>query len=61
MMKRPKKRSSVDSADTDGLEHDALPLVLSALPNPVFVKDERFRFVFLNDAFCRLMERSVMK
>lgn len=47
-------------AGEDGteLQADVLPVVLNALQNPVFVKDERFRFVFLNDAFCKLMGRS---
>jgi PAS domain S-box-containing protein len=62
LMKRS-ARSSPDSAHIDSLkdgtelEGDVLPSVFSALPNPVFVKDERFRFVFVNDAFCRLMGR----
>ena len=29
--------------------------ILGALPNPVFVKDERHRWVLLNDSVCRLM------
>jgi PAS domain S-box-containing protein len=29
--------------------------ILEALPNPVFVKDERHRFVLLNDSCCRLI------
>ncbi len=35
--------------------HRFLELVLDALPNPVFVKDERHRWVLLNDAYCRFM------
>jgi PAS domain S-box-containing protein len=31
--------------------------ILDALPNPVFVKDERHRWVLLNERFCRLMGR----
>ncbi len=31
--------------------------LLDALPNPVFVKDERHRWVLLNDRFCRLVGR----
>lgn len=29
--------------------------LLEGLPNPVFVKDEQHRWVFLNDAFCRFI------
>jgi len=32
-----------------------LESVLEALPNPVFVKDERHRWVLLNDSYCRFM------
>ena len=31
--------------------------LLDALPNPVFVKDERHRWVLLNERFCRLLGR----
>ena len=31
--------------------------ILEALPNPVFVKDERHRWVLLNERFCRLLGR----
>ena len=31
--------------------------LLDSLPNPVFVKDERHRWVLLNERFCRLMRR----
>jgi PAS domain S-box-containing protein len=31
--------------------------ILEALPNPVFVKDERHRWVLINDRFCRLIGR----
>ena len=31
--------------------------ILDALPNPVFVKDERHRWVLLNERFCRLLGR----
>ncbi len=31
--------------------------ILDALPNPVFVKDERHRWVLLNERFCRMMGR----
>jgi PAS domain S-box-containing protein len=31
--------------------------LLDALPNPVFVKDERHRWVLLNDLFCRMVGR----
>lgn len=30
----------------------------NALPNPVFVKDDRHCFVFINDALCRMLGRS---
>jgi PAS domain S-box-containing protein len=32
-----------------------LSQVVNAVQNPVFVKDERLRFVFFNDAFCTLL------
>jgi PAS domain S-box-containing protein len=32
-----------------------LESILEALPSPVFVKDERHRWVLLNDAYCRFM------
>jgi PAS domain S-box-containing protein len=35
-----------------------LPPIMNALQSPVFVKDERFRFVFCNDAFCKIMKRT---
>ncbi len=31
--------------------------ILDALPNPVFVKDERHRWVLLNEGFCRFLGR----
>jgi PAS domain S-box-containing protein len=31
--------------------------ILDALPNPVFVKDERHRWVLLNERFCRMLGR----
>ena len=31
--------------------------ILDALPNPVFVKDERHRWVLVNERFCRLLGR----
>jgi PAS domain S-box-containing protein len=37
---------------------DFLLKVVGGIQNPVFVKDETFRFVFVNEAFCRLMGRS---
>ncbi len=33
-------------------------ILLEALPNPVFVKDERHRWVLLNEAFCRFIGHS---
>jgi PAS domain S-box-containing protein len=36
---------------------ELLPSIVNALQSPVFVKDEQFRFVFLNEAFCRFMGR----
>jgi PAS domain S-box-containing protein len=32
--------------------------IVNALPNPVFVKDERHRWVCFNDAFCEVLGRS---
>ncbi len=37
---------------------DFLLSVIGGIQNPVFVKDESFRFVFVNEAFCRFMGRS---
>jgi PAS domain S-box-containing protein len=37
---------------------DFLMKVVGGIQNPVFVKDESFRFVLVNDAFCRFMGRS---
>lgn len=37
---------------------DFLRMVVGGIQNPVFVKDESFRFVFVNEAFCRLMGRT---
>jgi PAS domain S-box-containing protein len=34
---------------------DFLLKILGGIQSPVFVKDESFRFVFVNDAFCRFM------
>jgi two-component system CheB/CheR fusion protein len=34
---------------------DILDSVLDGLPNPVFVKDERHRWVILNESFCRFI------
>jgi PAS domain S-box-containing protein len=36
---------------------DFLSHVFGAIQNPVFVKDQDFRFAFVNDAFCRFMQR----
>lgn len=55
--------TSSSEMEPDSLARDAelgaelLPPIVNALQSPVFVKDERFRFVFLNDAFCKLMGR----
>src|SRR3954469_6024552 len=37
---------------------DFLLKVVGGIQNPVFVKDETFRFVLVNEAFCRFMGRS---
>jgi PAS domain S-box-containing protein len=37
---------------------DFLSHVFEAIQNPVFVKDQDFRFAFVNDAFCRFMGRA---
>jgi len=39
------------------LAGEFLANVVNAIPNPVFVKDEQYRFVFFNDAFCTVMGR----
>jgi len=55
-----------DRAEIDGLKsalqlsarEDFLLKILGGIQNPVFVKDEGFRFVFVNEAFCRFMGRT---
>ena len=55
-----------DRMETSGQEkalllaarEDFLLNVVGGIQNPVFVKDESFRFVFVNEAFCRFMGRS---
>jgi len=37
---------------------DFLLKIVGGIQNPVFVKDETFRFVFVNPAFCQFMGRS---
>src|SRR5437868_5547640 len=37
---------------------DFLLKIVGGIQNPVFVKDESFRFVFVNEAFCRFIGRS---
>jgi PAS domain S-box-containing protein len=37
---------------------DFLLKVVGGIQNPVFVKDESFRFVFVNEAFCRFIGRN---
>ena len=32
--------------------------VLGAVPDPVFVKDEDSRFVFINDALCKFLSQT---
>src|SRR5262245_22889978 len=32
--------------------------VMNAMPTPMFVKDEQYRIVFCNDAFCATMRHS---
>src|SRR5688572_31587580 len=49
---------SDDRVDHAELGAELLPPIMNALQSPVFVKDERFRFVFCNDAFCRIMNRA---
>ncbi|MGC3999378.1 MAG: ATP-binding protein [Anaeromyxobacter sp.] len=49
-------------ATTSGLDAEGalhfLAGILDALPNPVFVKDERHRFVLVNDLLCQLLGRA---
>jgi PAS domain S-box-containing protein len=55
-----------DRVDPDGgqtaillsAREDFLRAIVGGIQNPVFVKDESFRFVFVNDAFCRFMGRA---
>jgi PAS domain S-box-containing protein len=42
----------------DGPTRTFLSQVVNAIQNPVFVKDEQFRFVYVNDAFGALLGRS---
>ena len=41
-----------------GANEDFLLKIIGGVQNPVFVKDESFRFVFVNEAFCRFMGRT---
>jgi PAS domain-containing protein len=46
---------------TEGIEpaialDDGLEVVLNAIPQPIILKDEHSRFLFLNDAACALAE-----
>ena len=50
----PLAGQSTRGAPTD----EFLSQVVNAVQNPVFVKDEGFRFVFFNDAFCALLGRT---
>jgi PAS domain S-box-containing protein len=59
-MPSPTTRVTLDE-ETQPLDRDvSLPFlagILDFLPNPVFVKDERHRWVLLNDRFCRFLGR----
>jgi PAS domain S-box-containing protein len=67
-MSRPSTISIADEARADASAAALGPLdgptqafllqVVNAIQSPVFVKDERFRFVFFNEAFCALLGRS---
>src|SRR4051812_13329106 len=50
--------SGKQSASPLAAREDFLMKIVGGIQNPVFVKDESFRFVFVNEAFCRFMGRS---
>src|SRR4029079_5826659 len=53
-------RMITDALATVGLlaDLDALRGIINVVPHPIFVKDERHRFVVVNQAMCDLMGRS---
>ena len=53
-------RSEASLADASRLASSQrfLETLINAVPNPVLVKDSEHRFVLVNAAFCRLMQRS---
>ena len=55
---RWQERGRRDSALPLASQEDFLRKVVGGIQNPVFVKDESFRFVFVNEAFCRFMDRT---
>jgi PAS domain S-box-containing protein len=60
-MASPELRSQTGYEEGAALERERtlnfLAGILDALPNPVFVKDERHRWVLLNERFCRFIGR----
>ncbi|WP_162917637.1 sensor histidine kinase [Dongia deserti] len=50
--------SSLAGPRTHATTEEFLSQVVNAVQSPVFVKDEQFRFVFFNDAFCALLSRT---
>src|SRR3954465_7439002 len=50
--------SGKQSASPLAAREDFLLKIVGGIQNPVFVKDETFRFVFVNEAFCRFMSRT---
>ncbi len=55
---REARRNAAGRRPLDGPTRTFLSQVVNAIQNPVFVKDEQFRFVYFNDAFCALLGRS---
>ena len=54
----PDEATATADPSAPGVTLDFLSHVFEAIQNPVFVKDQDFRFVFVNDAFCLFMRRA---
>jgi PAS domain S-box-containing protein len=56
---RPPRRAEAFLAASEAGGSDAfLTDIVNGIANPVFVKDEQHRFIFLNDAFCAILGRA---
>lgn len=50
--------STADVTPEMGAVRDVMAHLVNAFPDPVFVKDERYRILFFNDAFCTMLGRT---